>query len=265
MHQARRICHRGTEDTEKNLCVCLCALCVSVATSVSCGSMDAKELAGKAALRFIKNDMLVGLGTGSTATKFILALGEALRTGELKGVRGIPTSIKSQELATKLGIPVVTFAQHQRTAVCVDGADEIGPGLQLIKGLGGALLREKVVAQNSDKFVIVADSGKEVSMLGTQCPLPVEVTIFGHETQPAFFKSLGAQPTLRPNADGTPFVTDNGNYIFDCKFDSIADPIALEDQLKQRAGIVETGLFLNIAKVAIIAEIESGQVRERAN
>lgn len=225
--------------------------------------MTAKELAGHAALRFVENDMLVGLGSGSTATEFIRALGEALRSGKLKGVRGIPTSKKSEELAKSLGIPIVTFAQHQRTAVCVDGADDIAPGLQLIKGLGGALLREKVVAQNSDKFIVVADSGKEVPALGTKSPLPVEVTIFGHETQPAFFRSLGAQPTLRPNADGTPFVTDNGNYIFDCKFDSIGDPVSLEDQLKQRAGIVETGLFLNIAKIAIIADIESGQVRER--
>src|SRR4051812_23368937 len=143
--------------------------------------MDAKELAGKAALRFIKNDMLVGLGSGSTSTKFILALGEALRTGQLKGVRGLPTSVKSEELAKKLGIPVVTFAQHQRTAVCVDGADEVAPGLQLVKGLGGALLREKVVAQNSDMFVCIVDASKEVPMLGTKCPLPVEVTIFGHE------------------------------------------------------------------------------------
>ena len=178
-------------------------------------------------------------------------------------MRGIPTSKKSEELAKSLGIPIVTFAQHQRTAVCIDGADEVGPRLQLIKGLGGALLREKVVAQNSDKFIVIADSGKEVRALGTKCPLPVEVTIFGHETQPAFFKSLGATPTLRPNADGTPFITDNGNYIFDCKFDSIADPIDLEEQLKQRAGIVETGLFIHIAKVAIIAEVESGKVRER--
>ena len=225
--------------------------------------MTAKELAGHAALRFVENDMLVGLGTGSTATEFIKALGGALSTGKLRGVRGIPTSKKSEELAKSLSIPIVTFAQHPRTAVCVDGADEIGPALQLIKGLGGALLREKVVAQNSDKFIVIADSGKEVPALGTKCPLPVEVTIFGHETQPAFFKSLGAQPTLRPNADGTPFITDNGNYIFDCKFESIADPVSLERQLKQRAGVVETGLFIGIAKVAIIAEIESGKVRER--
>jgi ribose 5-phosphate isomerase A len=225
--------------------------------------MTAKLLAGHAALRFIENDMLVVLCSGSTATEFILALGEAMKKGRLKGVRGIPTSNKSEELARSLGIPIVTFAQHQRTNVCVDGADEIAPGLQLIKGLGGALLREKIVAQSSDKFIIVADSGKEVSMLGTQCPLPVEVTIFGHETQPAFFKSLGAEATLRTNPDGTPYITDNGNYIFHCRFTSIPDPVALEQKLKQRAGVVETGFFLDIAKVAIIAEVESGKVRER--
>lgn len=223
--------------------------------------MDAKELAGKAALRFVQNDMLVGLGTGSTATKFILALGEALRTGQLKGVRGIPTSRKSEELANQLGIPIVTFAQHQRTAICVDGADEIGPGLHLIKGLGGALLREKVVAQNSDQLIIIADAGKEVSALGTKCPLPVEVTIFGHETQPAFFRTLGAEPTLRAAADGKPYITDNGNYIFDCRFPSIPDPARLEDQLKQRAGIVETGLFIGMAKIAVIADGDTARER----
>jgi ribose 5-phosphate isomerase A len=226
--------------------------------------MTAKELAGQAALRFIRDDMLVGLGSGSTSTEFIKALGAALKEGKLKGIRGIPTSKKSEELAKSLGIPIVTFAQFPRTHVCVDGADEVAPGLQLIKGLGGALLREKVVAQNSDLFICIADSGKEVSALGTKCPLPVEVTIFGHETQPTFFKSIGGQPTLRPNPDGTPYVTDNGNYIFDCKFDSIPDPAALEDKLKGRAGVVETGLFVGIAKVAIIAEVESGKVRERA-
>jgi ribose 5-phosphate isomerase A len=225
--------------------------------------MTAKELAGEAALRFVENGMLVGLGTGSTATEFIKALGAAMKSGRIKDVRGIPTSKRSEELATSLGIPVVTFAQHQRTQVCIDGADEVAPGLHLIKGLGGALLREKVVAQNSDKFIVVADSGKEVQALGTKCPLPVEVTIFGHETQPAFFKSIGATPTLRPNPDGTPYVTDNGNYIFDCKFDSIPDPPKLEDQLKSRAGIVETGLFIGIAKVAVIADLASGKVRER--
>jgi ribose 5-phosphate isomerase A len=119
-----------------------------------------------------------------------------------------------------------------------------------------------VVAQNSDKFIVIADSGKEVPALGTKCPLPVEVTIFGHETQPAFFRSLGAQPTLRPNADGTPFVTDNGNYIFDCRFESIADPAALEDELKSRAGIVESGLFIGMAKLAIIA-MPDGTTKER--
>jgi ribose 5-phosphate isomerase A len=227
--------------------------------------MTAKQLAGHAALRFIENEMIVGLGSGSTATEFILALGEAMKTGKIKGVRGIPTSNKSEELARSLGIPLVTFATHQRTNVCVDGADEIAPGLQLIKGLGGALLREKVVAQSTDKFVIVADSGKEVSTLGTQCPLPVEVTIFGYETQPAFFKSIGADATIRTNPDGKPYITDNGNYIYHCRFTSIPDPMALEQKLKHRAGVVETGLFLNIAQIAIIAEVESGKVRERTN
>src|SRR6185436_19814722 len=126
------------------------------------------------------------------AKLFIDALGAAMKAGKLKGVKGIPTSIASEKQAKSLGIPVVTFAEYARTAVAVDGADEIGPGLHLVKGLGGALLREKVVAQSSDKFVVIADDGKEVSALGTKCPLPVEVTIFGHEAQPSFFRLLGA-------------------------------------------------------------------------
>ncbi|HEX3356059.1 MAG TPA: ribose-5-phosphate isomerase RpiA [Tepidisphaeraceae bacterium] len=223
--------------------------------------MTAKQLAGQAALRFIHSDMLIGLGTGSTADCFLVALAEAIKSGKLKGIRGIPTSQKSDARARELGIPVVGFAQNPRASITVDGADEVGPDLNLIKGLGGALLREKVVAQNSDKLVIIADAGKEVPVLGTKSALPIEVTIFGHETQPAFFRSLGCEPTIRPNADGTPFITDNGNYIFDCRFPSIPDPVALESTLMHRAGIVETGLFIGIAKVALIADGEG--VRER--
>src|SRR4051794_22763676 len=132
--------------------------------------MDAKQRAAEAALKHVESGMIVGLGTGSTAKFFIEALGEALRSGKLRGVRGIPTSERSAELARSLNILLVTFAEFPRTNVCVDGADEIAPGLQLIKGLGGALLREKVVAQNSDKFVVIADASKEVPKLGTKCP-----------------------------------------------------------------------------------------------
>jgi ribose 5-phosphate isomerase A len=145
--------------------------------------------------------------------------------------------------------------------VTVDGADEVAPHLELIKGLGGALLREKIVAQNSRKLVIIADEGKVVDRLGTQAPLPVEVAQFGYETQEAFLRLLGAEPKLRIGPAGTAFVTDNGNFIYDCHFaGGIKAPREVEAAMKRRAGIVESGLFLGMAAVAIIGS-ESG-VRE---
>jgi ribose 5-phosphate isomerase A len=223
--------------------------------------MDAKQRAAEAALRYVASDMIVGLGTGSTSSCFIQALGEAVRSGKLCGIRGIPTSERSAQLATAAGITIVNFTQCPRPNLCIDGADEVGPGLELIKGLGGALLREKVVAQNSEMFIVIADASKEVSRLGTHNPLPVEVTIFGHETQPAFLRQLGCEPALRKKPDGSPFITDNGNYIYDCRFKIIENAGSLQNEFKRRAGIVETGLFLNIAKLAIIAD--ENTVRER--
>lgn len=218
--------------------------------------MDAKERAGLAALDYIKDGMLVGLGTGSTAKLFIDALGAALREGRLKNIQGIPTSIRSQEQAQKLGIPLTSFAQSPTLDVTVDGADEVGPGLNLIKGLGGALLREKLVAQNSRKLVIVADDTKKVNVLGTHSPLPVEVTQFSHQASQRFLLAQGCSPTLRTGPDGSPYVTDNGNYIYDCKFARIDDPRALEEKLAHRAGIVETGLFIDMADVVLLSSAD---------
>ena len=196
--------------------------------------------------------MAVGLGTGSTAKLFIDSLGAAIAQGRLKNIKGIPTSNRSGEQAEKLGIPLTTFAQTATLDVTVDGADEVGPGLNLIKGLGGALLREKLVAQNSKRLVIVADDSKRVSALGTKSPLPVEVTQFSHEASARYLKSLGCVPTLRM-AGNSPYVTDNGNYIYDCKFARIDDPRALEEKLAHRAGIVETGLFIAMADNVLLA------------
>src|SRR5436190_6935200 len=176
--------------------------------------MNAKQRAAEAAIDFLDHDMVVGLGTGSTADYFLVALGQAIRSGRLRNVRGIPTSKQSERRATELGIPLTNFTESPRAAVTIDGADEVGPALNLIKGLGGALLREKVVAQNSDKLIIIADTGKEVAVLGTKSALPIEVAIFGSETQTDFLRSLGARPTLRM-ADGKPYITDNGNHIYD--------------------------------------------------
>jgi ribose 5-phosphate isomerase A len=193
------------------------------------------------------------LGSGSTAALFIAALGRALAEGSLADIRGIPTSRASADLAAAADIPLTDFEHVDRCRLTIDGADEIGPELALVKGLGGALLREKIVAQNSDELVIIADAGKVVDKLGTKSPLPVEVTPFGQHATRRFLESLGCRPELR-DAGGKPFVTDNANLIYDCHFaGGIADPAALARQLEERAGVVQHGLFLNIAAAALIA------------
>ena len=215
--------------------------------------MSAKQKAAEAAMNYIQSGMAIGLGTGSTADCFIIALADAIRSGRVRDVRAVPTSKKSEQRAQELGIPLATLVQCPLTEVTVDGADEIAPNLDLIKGLGGALLREKVVAQNSKKLVIIADEGKVSQGLGLKSPLPVEVTQFGYETQDPFLRSLGTDPKLRMTASGAIFVTDNGNYIYDCHFkEGLKNAADFEAKLKHRAGIVESGLFLTMAAVAIV-------------
>jgi ribose 5-phosphate isomerase A len=223
--------------------------------------MSPKQRVGEACISYLNSGMIVGLGTGSTAEFFLQALATAIKSGQLKDIRGVPTSRKSEQRAQHVGIPLTTLADASVIDVTIDGADEIAPGLALIKGLGGALLREKIVAQNSKMMICIADAGKESEVLGMKSPLPVEVTQFGHEASARYLKSLGCEPTLRHGSDGAVFITDNGNYIYDCRFKSIADPADVQRNLIDRAGIVETGLFLGIAKLALIAD-ESG-VRER--
>jgi ribose 5-phosphate isomerase A len=216
-------------------------------------AMSPKQRAAQAAMAFVKSGMIVGLGTGSTADFFLAALGEAVRSGQVRDIKGVPTSKQSERRAIELHIPLTTLAQDPVCDVTVDGADEVGPGLDLIKGLGGALLREKVVAQNSRELVIIADEGKVVGGLGTKSPLPVEVAQFGYETHERFLRELGAEPKLRMAGAGMVFVTDNGNFIYDCYFDGgIKDAEEVQRRLKGRAGIVESGLFLGLAKVALI-------------
>ena len=214
--------------------------------------MNPKQRAAEAAVSYVRNGMVVGLGTGSTADHFLQALATAMTSGKIRNLRGVPTSRQSELRAGQLGIPLATLAQCPSPDITIDGADEVDPHLNLIKGLGGALLREKVVAQNSKTLLIIADASKTVSKLGEHSPLPVEVTIFGHEVQSQFLRNLGCEPTLRHDATGQIFVTDNGNYIYDCRFPGISDPADLESKLKSRAGIVETGLFLNLARIVLI-------------
>jgi ribose 5-phosphate isomerase A len=216
-----------------------------------------KQAAGEAALRHVRPNTPVGLGTGSTTDFFLIALGREITAGRIQGVAGVPTSERSAKRSSELGIPLTTLTTHPRLDVAVDGADEIATtgGLPLIKGLGGALLREKIVAQAAGKFVVIADSGKVTAKLGTRSPLPVEVVQFEHAAHLRFFQSLGAQPTLRliPNSTN-PYITDNGNLIYDLRFPTgIDNPADLELKLLRHAGVVETGLFLGIASLALIA------------
>jgi ribose 5-phosphate isomerase A len=162
-----------------------------------------------------------------------------------------------------LSIPLVSLAQVDQIDVDVDGADEIDPKLDLIKGLGGALLREKIIAQNSRRMVVIADASKRVDVLGSRAPLPVEVVQFEHDAQARFLRTLGCTPTLRTGTDGKPFFTDNGNVLYDCRFARIQDAEGLQAALKQRAGIVESGLFLDIADTAIIADEDGVKVLKR--
>jgi ribose 5-phosphate isomerase A len=209
-----------------------------------------KEAAARASLRFVEDGQVVGLGTGSTAAYFIKLLGEKVRNG--MRVRGIPTSDRSRELAESLGIPLTTLDECQEIAVTVDGADEVDPQLRLIKGGGGAMLREKIVASATKRLVIVADETKQVPVLG-KFPLPVEVIKFAQALVAKRITALGAQVSLRKNADGTPFVTDEKNHILDCRFGQIADADTLARQLSEMPGVVEHGLFIGMASVVLLA------------
>jgi ribose 5-phosphate isomerase A len=208
-----------------------------------------KEAAGRAAGMLVRDGDVVGLGTGSTAYFAVIALGERVKSG-LK-IIGIPTSVQTGDLARAVGIPLTTLDEHPEIDITIDGADEVDPQLRLIKGGGGALLREKVVASVTKKMVVVADSGKIVSVLG-KFPLPVEVISFARTVVERKIVSLGAAPKLRTKPDGSPFLTDNGNQILDCSFGKIDDPPALALALSDTPGIVEHGLFIGLAKLALV-------------
>lgn len=228
---------------------------------------DRDELKRAAALRaveYVEDGMVVGLGTGSTATFVVQALGERVAHG-LKIV-GIPTSERTATLARSLGIPLASFAEHQRIDLTIDGADEVARGsLDLIKGLGGALLREKIVAAASRRLIIVVDQEKLVDRLGDHTAVPVEVTQFGWQSTAAAIAKLGAVPVLRHAAEDHPFITDGGNYILDCRFPGIPDPAATERGLEMIVGAVENGLFVGRSSAVIVASTDGVQVLTRGN
>jgi ribose 5-phosphate isomerase A len=212
-----------------------------------------KRAAAEAAVELVEDGMVIGLGTGSTAAFAIDALARRHRQG--LHFLGIPTSERTAAQARAAGIPLTSFAQHRQIDLTIDGADEVERGtLNLIKGLGGALLREKIVAAASRRLAIVVDGSKLVDRLGTHSPVPAEVVAFGLEATQAALEVLGASARLRLSQAGDPFVTDNGNRILDCSFGSIADPARLEERIRHIVGVVESGLFISRADPVFVAD-----------
>ena len=209
--------------------------------------MNEKKEVGEKAVEYVKDGMVVGLGTGSTVFYTITKLGQLVQQGLT--IKGVPTSDKTKQLAIELGIPMVSFDEIEQIDVAIDGADEVGPKLNLIKGGGGALLREKIIAAAAKTFIVVADSNKNVDSLGT-FPLPIEVVPFGYEMTVKHIRGLGGNPKLRQK-DGNPFITDNGNYIIDSSFQEISHPRDLETSLNLIPGVVDNGLFVGMADVVI--------------
>jgi ribose 5-phosphate isomerase A len=214
---------------------------------------QAKREAGEAAVdRYVLPGMRIGLGTGSTAVWAIRRVGELLSTGALSDLAAVPTSEASAAEAARVGVPLTTLAEHPNLDLTIDGADEVSPALDLVKGGGGAHLREKVVAQASRQLIIVVDEAKLVPALGTGFPVPVEVITMAARPVEEYLERQHAQVVLR-STDGEPFVTDEGNWILDATFGPIADPGGLLARLKQRAGIVEVGLFVGMTSTVLVA------------
>lgn len=218
--------------------------------------MNEKLILGEKAVDFIRDGMVVGLGTGSTVFYTLNKLGQLVKQG--LRIKGIPTSSQTEELAKKWGIPLSNFEEIEQIDIAIDGADEVNPELDLIKGGGGALLREKIIAKAAKTFIVVADSSKLVEKLGT-FHLPVEVVPFGAEMTKKHIHRLGGHPNLR-QIKGMPYKTDNGNYIFDCVFSDILYPETLEQELNMLPGVVENGLFVRMAHTVITLDKENNVV-----
>jgi ribose 5-phosphate isomerase A len=214
-------------------------------------------VAGERAIEYVNDGMVVGLGTGSTAYFAIKRLGMMVSQGW--DIIGIPTSVETEEIAKESGIQLSNLAEHPEIDVTIDGADEVDPNLDLIKGMGGALLREKIVAAASKMEIIVVDPSKIVDILGTKSPLPVEVNKFGWKKCLERLKEFGCAPTLRRRDDRV-FTTDNGNYIIDCSFESITNPKTLESEVNNIPGVMENGLFLGLTDLVIIGTEDGGKL-----
>ncbi|MFN8378628.1 MAG: ribose 5-phosphate isomerase A [Anaerolineae bacterium] len=222
-----------------------------------------KRAAAARAVEFVQSGMRVGLGSGSTAIYATQRIGELLQSGALHHIVAFPTSKRTAQEAIRLGIPMLSDDLPSELDLTIDGADEVDPDLNLIKGGGGSLLREKIVAQASSREMIVVDESKPSPQLGTHWPVPVEVLPFGWLAQARFLENLGARIAVRRSADETAFVTDSGNMILDCQFGPITDVRRLAAVLSARAGIVEHGLFIDLATDLIVAGPSGIRVRQR--
>ena len=218
-----------------------------------------KKIVGEKAAEFVKDGMVVGLGTGSTVFYTIQKLGQLVNEG--LSIKAIPTSVQTEELAKELGIPLTSFNEIDSIDIAIDGADEVNPELELIKGGGGALLREKIIARAAKTFIVVADSSKVVEKLGA-FRLPVEVITFGYEMTEKYIRAIGLVPEIRLNGE-TPFITDNGNYIFDCRIPEHVQPETLERMLNMIPGVVENGLFVGMTDLVITLDLEKNVVMLR--
>jgi ribose 5-phosphate isomerase A len=211
-----------------------------------------KQAAAEMAVDFVRSGMVIGLGAGTTALVAVSLLGKRIQSGFLVNILGVPCSLATEQAAIQLGIPLTTLQDHPVIDLTIDGADEVDPHLDLIKGGGGALLREKIVAQASLREVIIVDESKLSTTLGTNKLVPVEVIPFGWGSQAVFLESLGAHYYPRQKEDGNLFQTDQGNLILDCDFGPIPDPVPLAGKLDSRAGIVAHGLFIGLASDVIV-------------
>jgi ribose 5-phosphate isomerase A len=224
--------------------------------------LNPKQIAAEKAVEYVKNGMIVGLGTGSTAEFAVKKIGQ-LVTGGLD-IIGIPTSRQTERLAKECGIKLSTLDEHGKIDVTIDGADEVDPHFNLIKGMGGALLWEKIVASNSKIEIIVVDSTKNVNVIGTKSSLPVEVVKFGWKTTSNKLKKLGCAPTIRMFGS-TIYATDSGNYILDCSFkpNGIKNAKELEREINNTPGVVENGLFIDLTDIVIIGSDKGVDIKKK--
>lgn len=219
-----------------------------------------KQEVGKAAAALVKSGSIVGLGTGSTTAYAIQFIGERLQSGELKDIKGIPTSFQAEVLAKQYEIPLTTLDAVDRIDIAIDGADEVDPQKNLIKGGGAAHTREKVVDYLANEFIVVVDSGKLVARLGSVFPVPVEVIPMAVTPVMRAIEKLGGKPQLRMGVKKAgPVITDQGNMVIDAKFDSIDDPANLEKTLNNIPGVLENGIFVNCVDLVLVGEVKDGQ------